>query len=703
MSESDAGSTQSDTWSFTIVEEQDSAPTLNVSQNLDSCLTRPNKKCVAVGNTASLKFDISDINNNLSRLDINWGGLDLPESSSLISGGYEIVGNSYVYSSADIADCPDNEYYRNDGVCWKKDVTITATAYDSSNNASNIFSQEFILYDSNGYNAAKEQLENAKKELAEQESSHEQQSSQEAVIASNIESLTDSCQSTKKVDWKVNNTLLKDDPFRERNNVLEYCRKDNYTLISCSSADSQCSSLADLGVGINYDIKTTYDYKSYNVSCTNYPAKVESSYTIDGVKSTYETEFVNNYQQKTDYLTNVSNRLKNELIAKSSGRYVGKCNLDDYSEWTLDEWKSKVREHQGFNDAAIKYAQKQGVSLSEAKRGIAAGVGKALHEIAKEYKELPGTVTDVISGALSLVGNFITKPLETSSKLKEEAGRIGGLALEISAEIAEIIPTLPNAISHLSVYDKSFFTAYVTTLVAHELAPTSKLKLLKLSKLKRPKWLLEALLYVRIKSLKLSIPKSNLDFLDESSKRIFVKQLDIKNYPSSDVSRLLAKNLSKKNGNKQWFKNFKRGNKFNKEQWNPKYKNELYLCKSPNGCAEKPPKYVRLDAYNDTVIPRQIISRKHTQFSEVKYETAKGYLDELATKYKPGMKGADVPSNIKGTELNKTNAGMSGRSIDGIQVLEIPTQSKPIPQSIIDYADSLDIEIIQVKTSIPYK
>jgi hypothetical protein len=690
------------TASFTTIS--DSAPILSITQNLESCITKTNNKCVVLGQTAKLKFDIIDNNNNLSRLDVNWDGVSSPEKSHSISGGnVSIESSSDEFTSADIADCPNNEYYRNDNVCWKKDITVTATAYDASDNPSNVFSQEFILYDNDGYKLAKEALENAKKELEDKENLLEQQSSQETAYASDVESLMGSCQVNKKLDWEKKNTLLEYDPFRVTNNIPEYCRKDRATLISCASIDSQCSGLAGLGIGINYEIKTTYDYQSYVVGaeCKNYPARVESSYTIDGIKTVYETDYVNNHAQKTDYLINVSTRLKDELIIKSGDRYVGKCNIDDYKEWTIKDWVEKVSEHEDFNRTVALYAQENGLSKAEATKGVADGIGKALHEIANEYKELPGTVKDTISEAFSLIGSFIGDPSGTSARVKEEAIKIGGLAQQIGAEIVEIIPTLPNAIDHLSVYEKSFFTAYVTTLVAHEVAPTSKLKLLKLNKLTIPKWLIEATLYVRVHSLGFTLPKANLDSLDINSRNFVSNELKRKEDPFSDRDLDLAKLVSSKDiKRKQFIANIIRGNRFNIEQWDKSIKNELYLCKSPNGCSKDPKQYVRLDAYDDTIDPALIISRKHTQFSKISIETAKNYLDELSKKYKPGMKGADVPSNITGTKKNTTNVGMAGMQINGTQVLQIPTQDRLIPNEIQDYADSLDIDIRQVPTSI---
>ena len=712
-----AGSTTGPTWSFTRQAESDPvSPVLSNTQNLNDCITIPSKKCVKINDTAELKFLITDFDNNLSSFDVNWDGVGSPEFSQNISGGDANITVSHIFDITDIQNCSGDQSYKIDGNCWKKDITVTATAYDSTSKASNTFSQNFILYDPVSYQAAIDEKQASELELDAQTTTLQDQKADETILNSNLSNLENSCTEIKEATWRDNTVLNTYDPFRKKDDgSFDYCRKDKHTLHKCSEVDEQCSdklqfsSLPALSFvdasGLDYSIKTTYDHlNDTKGGCANYPARVDSTYTIDGAVTDYETEYVYNFDQKSTYLKDLNYRLKLELIAKGDGRFVGKCNIGDYTEWTIEEWKTKIQQHSGYDSAVNQYSNATGLSYEEAAKGVVDGTAKALHEIVNEYKELPGTVSDVIGGALSLVGSFITKPLETANQVSDKAEEIGAIAKQIAAEIIEVIPDLPAAISHLKPYEKAFFTAYITTLVAHELAPTAKLKLLKLDKFKVPKWLVEAVFYVRIYKLDVRIPKANFDQLDVDSKRFVNNEFKLKENPYSEREFEHAKALANKNTNIPWYKkNWERGNKFNKEQWDSTIKNELYLCKSPNGCNDNPPKYVRLDAYNDLTNPPQIISRKHTQFSEIKTETAKGYIDELVTKYKPGMVGANVKSNTAGTNLNKTNIGMANQAITGDQVLQVPTQKKGgIPKEIMDYAELHGVDIVEVPSSVSY-
>lgn len=75
----------------------------------------------------------------------------------------------------------------------------------------------------------------------------------------------------------------------------------------------------------------------------------------------------------------------------------------------------------------------------------------------------------------------------------------------------------------------------------------------------------------------------------------------------------------------------------------------------------------RLDSY---VPDAEIVSRKFTQLDAVRPETAKSYIDEILTKYRPGMP-------IKG-----------GGRLDGVLILEVPVQDGgSVSQEIIDHAN----------------
>lgn len=130
---------------------------------------------------------------------------------------------------------------------------------------------------------------------------------------------------------------------------------------------------------------------------------------------------------------------------------------------------------------------------------------------------------------------------------------------------------------------------------------------------------------------------------------------------------------------KQW----EAGNRFNKEN-RPRYPyNEVELeAKEING-----KKYV-VDSY----IPgEEIVSRKFTQLAEVKEKTALSYLSEFTKKYSSG-------SEISSGKFNP-NALKGGR-LDGELILEIPVQTKPVPQKIIEEANEKGIIIRDINGKV---
>ncbi|WFC91169.1 contact-dependent inhibition toxin CdiA [Enterobacter roggenkampii] len=117
-----------------------------------------------------------------------------------------------------------------------------------------------------------------------------------------------------------------------------------------------------------------------------------------------------------------------------------------------------------------------------------------------------------------------------------------------------------------------------------------------------------------------------------------------------------------------WLQNVQAGNKFNAEQSKNYPYNELYVNK-PNGNG-----YYRVDSYNPAT--GEIVSRKFTQFADITEATATNYIREAVNKYPAGATVANVPSS----------GDLGGSLLKGKNILEIPPQAKPIPQSIIDTA-----------------
>jgi hypothetical protein len=115
----------------------------------------------------------------------------------------------------------------------------------------------------------------------------------------------------------------------------------------------------------------------------------------------------------------------------------------------------------------------------------------------------------------------------------------------------------------------------------------------------------------------------------------------------------------------EWLRRLDEGNAFNRDH-SPRYPHkEVYVDCAGGG-------YKRLDSYNPT--SGEIVSRKFTQLRNIQESTGLDYLNELARKYAPGTRIANVPS--------------SG--------LEVPVQVGPIPQSFLDAASRLGILIRDV-------
>ena len=130
-----------------------------------------------------------------------------------------------------------------------------------------------------------------------------------------------------------------------------------------------------------------------------------------------------------------------------------------------------------------------------------------------------------------------------------------------------------------------------------------------------------------------------------------------------------------------WLDEAERGSAFDKARQFDYPTRELYLDKPGGG-------YVRLDAYDP--VAGEIVSRKLTQLGRVQQSTAMGYLNELATKYPPGARIANVPSS----------GPLAGRAISGQQILEVPIQTRPIPAAVLSEARRLNVVIRDVAGNV---
>jgi hypothetical protein len=111
-------------------------------------------------------------------------------------------------------------------------------------------------------------------------------------------------------------------------------------------------------------------------------------------------------------------------------------------------------------------------------------------------------------------------------------------------------------------------------------------------------------------------------------------------------------------------KRFDEGRMFNEENW-PRYPhNEVWLESGK-----------RVDSYRPG---REIVERKSSQLSDVREDTAKGYIDSLRNKYDAGQPIADTPKNYA--------EGIAGSTLEGRPILEVPPQNRPVPKGILEHA-----------------
>jgi hypothetical protein len=130
-----------------------------------------------------------------------------------------------------------------------------------------------------------------------------------------------------------------------------------------------------------------------------------------------------------------------------------------------------------------------------------------------------------------------------------------------------------------------------------------------------------------------------------------------------------------KEGTPAWLERVRLGVEFNKEEGKKFTYNEIPVLKADGSCC------YFVDSYDP--INEEIVSRKYTQLSAVKEATAIGYINELPKKYAAGTTIPDVPSarNLAGTELT------------GDMYLDVPVQTHPIPQAVLDAAKAADVQI----------
>jgi hypothetical protein len=134
----------------------------------------------------------------------------------------------------------------------------------------------------------------------------------------------------------------------------------------------------------------------------------------------------------------------------------------------------------------------------------------------------------------------------------------------------------------------------------------------------------------------------------------------------------------------QWQKNLKAGRAFDDSQSKNYDYNQVYVNKG-SGTG-----YFKLDSYNPAT--DEIVSRKFTQLADINIKTALWDVNEIPQKYAPGTTIANVQSNI-------TN-GLAGLKLEGQMILEVPVQTSPIPQVVLDAATQAKVTIRDINGKV---
>jgi hypothetical protein len=128
-----------------------------------------------------------------------------------------------------------------------------------------------------------------------------------------------------------------------------------------------------------------------------------------------------------------------------------------------------------------------------------------------------------------------------------------------------------------------------------------------------------------------------------------------------------------------WLVRLEQGNAFNEERRNAYQFREVYIDNPRGG-------YFKLDGYSLTA--NEIVSRKFTQFANIMESTGVKYINEIAAKYPVGARISNVKTNI--------SKGLAGQRLAGRYILEIPVQTSPVPQAILDAAKNASVKLRDV-------
>ncbi|XPV67772.1 MAG: hypothetical protein ACNI25_10650 [Halarcobacter sp.] len=622
--------------------------------------------------TLTVTLKIKDIDGNIDRLEFDFDkDYDLTEDNEKQNFFFNTTDKeitqtiSFQYTDDYLENCPNlsGQLYSDilyDGTCWKNHKRWKAIVYDKKGNSTTLIQEGDAthIYSSDGLE--KYQLEKKNKEKnVKVEELEKNKKNYDDYISSLLEN--------------IDKTLKENDPklgkFEEQEQIFE---------------------LSKGGDIISSKLRITYVGREDENDTSNYPANVVLSIKRKDTPIYIGNKEFNSIAYNLEHLKailDLSNKyiydeifFKN-ICSKDDNQVIGVCQAVELESIITEE---------SVKDIASAISDKMGSSVSEISKATRDGVLKATKEIVSSYAETPQDLANAATIVFGFTKDLIKNPKETINNSIDKVNETAEILGMFKDELLEVIPNLSDIISHFTPVEKAFFTAYITTHVAHELAPTSKLKLAKLAKtdkIKRAKWLRISKLLQISKELGYKIKYSYLiNFNDKDFDvidRILTRKYE--NNPLTKSEHVILSLLEKdrKSEWRPWLLNMWYGNVFNDKRRDNFDYNEVYIL-GKNG------DYYRLDSFNTKKQPKGIFSRKDTQMSEQPEQAIK-YLDEFAEKYPSGAQIANVPSSQK--------MGITG-TLKGQMYLEVPVQNNSIPQNILDHAKDLKIKIRDIDGKI---
>lgn len=131
-----------------------------------------------------------------------------------------------------------------------------------------------------------------------------------------------------------------------------------------------------------------------------------------------------------------------------------------------------------------------------------------------------------------------------------------------------------------------------------------------------------------------------------------------------------------------WLRPLYRGQQFNWQNYDRYVAREVWIDDAANGAR------YRLDSYSPGEF---VVSRRWTQLGEITEVSGKRYIDEMIKKYnplEPSLRISDTPGNQSQLGSSALGGGLMGRP-----VFEVPVQTSPIPQSVLERASQFGITI----------